>query len=165
MLGELAIKQKELVQKAYDCGHTIGSHTYDHKTLKKIDEDQLTFEIQYTNDILSNIINDDIRFIRPPYGSYNQDIIDKVNMAFILWNKDSLDWKLRDAEKVRDYIIENAEDGDIILLHDIHSTTIDGVLMAIDYLKERNYEFVSLDEMLVFRNINIETRQAYKFFK
>ena len=165
MLGQLAIKQKDLVKKVYDHGHTIGSHTYDHKNLKKLDDDKLKFEIDYTNEILSNIIGEEIRFVRPPYGSYNQDILSKVNMAFILWNVDTLDWKLRDAEKVRDYIVEHAKDGDIILLHDIHSTSVDGVIMAIDILKNEGYEFVSLDEMLVYKNINIQYNKAYRFFK
>jgi peptidoglycan/xylan/chitin deacetylase (PgdA/CDA1 family) len=86
-------------------------------------------------------------------------------MAFILWNVDTLDWKLRNAEKVRDYIVENAKDGDIILLHDIHSTSVDGVIMAIDILKNDGYEFVSLDELMVYRNISIQYNKAYRFFK
>ena len=86
-------------------------------------------------------------------------------MAFILWNVDTLDWKYRNAEKVRDYIVEHAEDGDIILLHDIHATSIDGAIMAIDILKNEGFEFVSLDEMLVFRNVNLQTNTAYRFFK
>ena len=165
MLGQLANKQPDLVKKVYNYGHTIGSHTYDHKNLTKLDDEQLTFEINHTNEILSNIIGEDIKFIRPPYGSYNQNILDKTNMAFILWNVDTLDWKLRDAEKVRDYIVKKASDGDIILLHDIHATSVDGVIMAIDILKEDGYEFVSLDELLVYRNIDIQTRKAYRFFK
>ena len=165
MLGQLAIKQKDLVKKVYDLGHTIGSHTYDHKNIKNLDEEQLKFEVDYTNQILSEIIGEDIRFLRPPYGSYSQDILNKVNMAFILWNVDTLDWKLRNAEKVRDYIVENAKDGDIILLHDIHSTSVDGVIMAIDILKNDGYEFVSLDELMVYRNISIQYNKAYRFFK
>lgn len=165
MLGELANKQKDLVKKVYDYGHTIGSHTYDHKNLKKLRDEQLFFEVNYTNEILSGIIGEDIRFIRPPYGAYNTDILSKINMAFILWNVDTLDWKYRNAEKVRDYIVEHAEDGDIILLHDIHATSIDGAIMAIDILKNEGFEFVSLDEMLVFRNVNLQTNTAYRFFK
>ena len=165
MLGEIANKQKELVKKVYDYGHTIGSHTYDHKNLRKLGDEQLFFEVNYTNEILSGIIGEDIRFIRPPYGAYNTDILSKINMAFILWNVDTLDWKYRNAEKVRDYIVEHAEDGDIILLHDIHATSVDGAIMAIDILKNEGYEFVSLDEMLVFRNVNLQTNTAYRFFK
>lgn len=165
MLGQLAVKQKELVKKVYDYGHTIGSHTYDHKNMKKLDDENLSFEVEYTNEILSDIIGDDIRFIRPPYGSYNQDILNKVNMSFILWNVDTLDWKLRNAEKVRDYIVEHAKDGDIILLHDIHSTSVEGAIMAIDILKDEGFEFVSLDEMMAYRNVNLQYNKAYRFFK
>lgn len=165
MLGQLALTQKELVKEVYDRGHTIGSHTYDHKNLKKLDLEQLKFEVDYTNEILSDIIQDEVRFLRPPYGAYNKDILDNVNMAFILWNVDTLDWKLKDAQKVCDYIVKNAKDGDIILLHDIHSTSVDGVIMAIDILKNEGYEFVSLDEMLVYRNISIQNNKAYRFFK
>jgi peptidoglycan/xylan/chitin deacetylase (PgdA/CDA1 family) len=165
MLGELAYKQPELVKKVYDYGHTIGSHTYDNKNLKKLDKEEVDFEVLRTNEILSNIINDDIRFIRPPYGSYNEDILNNVDMAFILWNVDTLDWKSRDSVKVSDYIVSHVKDGDIVLLHDIHSTSVDGAIMAIDILKEEGYEFVSLDELLVYRNINIHTNKAYRFFK
>ena len=165
MLGQLALRQKELVKEVYDRGHTIGSHTYDHKNLKKLDLEQLKFEVDYTNEILSDITQDEVRFLRPPYGAYNKDILDNVNMAFILWNVDTLDWKLKDAQKVCDYIVKNAKDGDIILLHDIHSTSVDGVIMAIDILKNEGYEFVSLDEMLVYRNISIQNNKAYRFFK
>jgi peptidoglycan/xylan/chitin deacetylase (PgdA/CDA1 family) len=130
-----------------------------------LDDENLSFEVEYTNEILSDIIGDDIRFIRPPYGSYNQDILNKVNMSFILWNVDTLDWKLRNAEKVRDYIVEHAKDGDIILLHDIHSTSVDGAIMAIDILKNEGFEFVSLDEMMAYRNVNLQYNKAYRFFK
>lgn len=165
MLGELAKRQTDLVKKAYNYGHTIGSHTYDHKNLKKLDPEEIDFEIDYTNEILSNIIGEDIKFVRPPYGAYNSDILKQVNMAFILWNEDTLDWKYRNAEKVRDYIVEHASDGDIILLHDIHATSVEGAIMAIDILKEKGFEFVSLEEMLVYKNIDIENNKAYRFFK
>ena len=165
MLGELAYKQKDLVKKVYNYGHTIGSHTYNHKNLKKLNDDELSFEVNYTNEILSGIIGEDIRFIRPPYGAYNEDILKKTDMAFILWSVDTLDWKYRNATKVRDYIVEHANDGDIILLHDIHATSVEGVIMAIDILKEQGFEFVSLDEMLVFRNIKLENNKAYRFLK
>ena len=84
---------------------------------------------------------------------------------FLLFDYLCLDWKYRNATKVRDYIVEHANDGDIILLHDIHATSVEGVIMAIDILKEQGFEFVSLDEMLVFRNIKLENNKAYRFLK
>lgn len=165
LLGELAIKQSELVKKTYDSGHTIGSHTYDHKNLKKLNDEQLASEINTTNDILKNIIGEDIKFIRPPYGAYNEDILSKVNMSFILWSVDTEDWKLRDAEKIAQFMLENVNDGDIVLLHDIHAETIDGVIKGIDLLKEQGYEFVSLEELVTYRNITLEKNKAYRHFR
>ncbi len=165
VLGELAIKQPELVKKAYDMGHTIGSHTYDHKNLKKLSDEKLKYEVGYTNKVLSEIIGDEIKYIRPPYGAYNEKILEKVDMSFILWNVDTLDWKKRDAKKLTDYLVNNVSDGDIVLMHDIHQETVEGVIAAIDILKEKGYEFVSLDELIEYKGINIETNTAYRYFK
>lgn len=165
LLGENASKQEELVKKMYDYGHTIGSHTYDHKNLKKLDDEQLKYEIDYTNEILSGIIGEEIKFLRPPYGSYDQNILSKTDMSFILWSVDTLDWKLRDSEKVAQFMAENVNDGDIVLLHDIHAETIDGAIKGIDLLKEQNFEFVSLEELIEYRKINIEKNKAYRHFK
>lgn len=165
LLGELAIKQTDLVKRAYDAGHTIGSHTYDHKNLKKLDEEQLSYEINYTNEILSNIIGEDIKFIRPPYGAYNEEILEATDMSFILWSCDTEDWKLRDADKIAQYMVDNVQDGDIVLLHDIHQETVDGVIKGIDLLKEQGYEFVSLEELIAYRNVDLQTHTAYRHFR
>ena len=165
VLGELALKQPDIVKKAYDAGHTIGSHTYDHKNLKKIDDEQLAYEVNHTNEILKEIIGTDIKFIRPPYGGYNSDILNKVDMSFILWSVDTLDWKLKDADKIADYMINNIEDGDIVLLHDIHAETIDGVIKAVDLMLAEGYAFVSLEELISYKEIDIQTHKAYRFFR
>lgn len=165
VLGELALKQPDIVKKAYDAGHTIGSHTYDHKNLKKIDDEQLAYEVNHTNGILKEIIGTDIKFIRPPYGGYNSDILNKVDMSFILWSVDTLDWKLKDADKIADYMINNIEDGDIVLLHDIHAETIDGVIKAVDLMLAEGYAFVSLEELISYKEIDIQTHKAYRFFR
>ncbi len=165
VLGELAIKQPELVKKAYDMGHTIGSHTYDHKNLKKLNDEQLEYEVYYTNKILSEIIGDEIKYIRPPYGAYNEKILEKVDMSFILWNVDTLDWKTKNADKLAQYLLKNVQDGDIVLMHDIHEETIEGVIKGIDLLKENGFEFVSLDELIAYRHITLETNTAYRHFK
>lgn len=165
VLGELALKQPDIVKKAYDAGHTIGSHTYDHKNLKKIDDEQLAYEVNHTNGILKEIIGTDIKYIRPPYGGYNSDILNKVDMSFILWSVDTLDWKLKDADKIADYMINNIEDGDIVLLHDIHVETIDGVIKAVDLMLAEGYAFVSLEELISYKEIDIQTHKAYRFFR
>lgn len=165
VLGELALKQPDLVRKAYNMGHTIGSHTYDHKNLKKISEEEISYEVDYTNEILSGIIDSEIKFLRPPYGGYNKEILESIDMTFILWNKDSMDWDLKDPDKLALYLIENIEDGDIVLMHDIHQETIDGVIKALDILEDQGYVFVSLEELIAYRGIDVEPNTAYRSFK
>lgn len=165
LLGELAAKQADLVKRAYDSGHTIGSHTYDHKNLTKLEIEEVIYEIDYTNQILSEIIGADIKFLRPPYGSYNEKLLEIIDMSFILWSVDTEDWLLRDANKLAMYMVNNIEDGDIVLMHDIHAETIHGVIKGIDLLKEQGYEFVSLEELIEYRKINLESHTAYRHFR
>lgn len=165
MLGELASKQPELVKMIYDSGHTIASHTYDHKNLKKLKDEQLKFEVDYTNEILKNITGEDVKFLRPPYGSYNKNILKNVDMTFILWSVDTLDWKLRDVDKITEEIVKSADDGEIILLHDIHAETVEAAIKAVDILQEQGYAFVSLDELATYKNINIKSNTAYRYMK
>ena len=165
MLGELANRQPELVKYIYTTGHTIGSHTYDHKNLKKLKDEQLEYEINHTNEILKNITGHNVLFLRPPYGAYNQSILNKVNMSFILWSYDTLDWKLRNVEKVTNEIIKGAKDGEIILLHDIHSESVEAAIKAIDILQNEGYAFVSLEEMIAYKNVKIAPNSAYRYFR
>ena len=86
-------------------------------------------------------------------------------MTFILWNKDSLDWKKKDAKKVKEYLVNNLEDGDIVLLHDLYKTSIDGVLEAIDELQKKNFAFVSIDELSRIKNIELKTHSVYNYIR
>lgn len=165
LVGDRAEKQGELVKKMYDKGHSIGSHSYDHKRLTKLKDEQLDIEINTTNQILKDIIGEDIKYLRPPYGSYDKNLLNKINMSFILWNVDTEDWQSRDTQKVCDSIVSHAQDGNIILLHDLYQTSVDGALCAIDILEKEDFAFVSLDEMVEYKNIDIKTNTAYRYFK
>ncbi len=165
MLGELANKQKELVKFAYDSGHTIGSHSYDHKNLKKIKASLYSYEIDYTNEILKSIIGEEIKFIRPPYGAYNDDVLNYTDMSFILWSVDTLDWKLRNVNKVKKEIIKGASDGQVILLHDLHKESVEAAIKAVDELQKDGYAFVSLEELIAYKNIDIQGKKVYRSFK
>ncbi len=86
-------------------------------------------------------------------------------MNHILWNVDTLDWKYKNSNRVYKEIIKHAEDGNIILLHDIFKTSVNGVLKAIDELKKQGYEFVTIDEMVYLKNIKLDKLKTYFYFK
>lgn len=165
LVGSRISSQKELIKRMYNSGHSVGSHSYNHKNLTKLTDEQLLKEINDTNELISQITGEDVKYLRPPYGSYNKDLLNKINMTFILWNVDTLDWQSRDSQKVCDNIINSAKDGAIILLHDLYQTSVDGALCAIDKLQEQGYAFVSIDEMIKLKNIDLKTNTAYRYFK
>ena len=81
-------------------------------------------------------------------------------MYTILWNIDTEDWKYKDAQKIKDNILNHAHDGAIILLHDIYNTSVEGALLAMEELKDE-YAFVTIDEMIELKNIQLDKNKSY----
>lgn len=165
MVGNRLEKQADLVKRIFDEGHTVGNHSFSHKNLSKLNIDGYLYEIDHTNQLIKNITGQDVTFIRPPYGSYKTSILENVNMSFILWNVDTLDWKSRNAQKIYEEAIKDIEDGDIVLFHDLYETSVDGAIMAMDYLTTQGFAFVSLDEMYRLKKIEPEKNKAIRHFE
>ena len=82
-------------------------------------------------------------------------------MPMILWNIDTLDWKTKNAKKTIKAVMKDVKDGDIILLHDIHSTTIDAMEELIPMLLEEGYQPVTVSEMAAVKGIQMEAGERY----
>ena len=78
---------------------------------------------------------------------------------------DTLDWKYRDANNVCNEILKSSHDGAIILLHDIYKSSIDGALMAMDKLEDDGYAFVTIEEMAILKNRELDNEITYYNFK
>lgn len=165
VVGNRVKKYEDVLKEAYLMGNQIGSHTYSHKNLLYLNEEEITKEIEKTNEAIYNVIGTKPTIIRVPYGNINKKIRSISNMNHILWNVDTLDWKYKNSNRVYKEIIKYAEDGNIILLHDIFKTSVNGVLKAIDELKKQGYEFVTIDEMVYLKNIKLDKSKTYFNFK
>ena len=165
VVGNREKKYEDVLKEAYLMGNQIGSHTYSHKNLLYLNEEEITKEIEKTNEAIYNVIGTKPTIIRVPYGNINKKIRSISNMNHILWNVDTLDWKYKNSNRVYKEIIKHAEDGNIILLHDIFKTSVNGVLKAIDELKKQGYEFVTIDEMVYLKNIKLDKSKTYFNFK
>ena len=87
------------------------------------------------------------RYLRPPYGSFDDNVVADVQMPVILWSLDPLDWKDRDAGLVVERMKE-ASSGAIILAHDIYTTTIAAIPAVLEALAARGVQFVTVSELL-----------------
>ena len=82
-------------------------------------------------------------------------------MYNILWDLDTEDWKYKDKNKIAKYIIDNAHDGGIILLHDLYETSVDGALLAMEKLQKEGYAFVTIEEMATLKNVHLDKSKSY----
>ena len=164
VLGSRVPYYKNTILKMKQNNHQIASHFYSHKDLTKMNTNEILNEKNNTNNLIKNITEEDTLYFRPPYGAYNINVLNTINMYPILWSVDTLDWKYRDENYIYNYIINNAKDGDIILLHDLYKTSIDASLKAINTLKKQGYNFVTVKELHTLRNINLNTKTPYYKF-
>ena len=161
VLGSRVNNYKDTLTKAYKMGNTIGSHTYSHSNLLKLDNYSVMDEIKKTNETIKNITGSETIYLRPPYGNINFDIKNISNMYTILWDLDTEDWKNKDKDRIADYIVSNAHDGAIVLLHDLYETSVDGALLAMERLEKEGYAFVTIDEMIKIKDIQLDINKNY----
>lgn len=161
VLGSKVKNYKDTLTKAYKMGNTIGSHTYSHSNLLNLDNYSIIDEIKKTNETIKNITGSETIYLRPPYGNINSNIKKLSNMYTILWDLDTEDWKYKDKNRIADYIVSNAHDGAIVLLHDLYETSVDGALLAMERLEKEGYAFVTIDEIIKIKNIQLDINKSY----
>ena len=163
MLGECAESYPAVVERAYREGHQIANHSWSHANMIYLSGEDISREFRRTNEVLNENSGGAVGFVaRVPYGNYSDAVRAAVGMPIIGWSVDPLDWKYRDAETVRKNIVSGAFDGAIILVHDIHPTSVEGALRAVDDLTAAGYEFVTVRELFRRRGITLRNGEVYR---
>ena len=146
--GENAQNYPNIIRREQEEGHLIGNHTYSHIQLTSGNRETFREELVKTNEILENITGEKVSFVRPPNGSWDKSFEKELNMFPVLWNIDPLDWCSHNAECIAAKVVENAGDGDIILMHDYYDTSVTAALEVVDVLQKRGFQFVTVEEIL-----------------
>ena len=151
VLAPSAEQHPELLKRMKAEGHTIGNHTKSHRQLNTLSPEQVSQEIDAGNAAIKKATGQGTRWVRPPYGATNATV-DQVTrdkgVSQALWDVDTVDWKDRNSEHVCSSAVQGARAGSIVLMHDIHPTTVDAADCVIDGLRAKGLEPVSLDRLL-----------------
>lgn len=162
MLGQNVINNKEVVKDVHNRGNEIGIHTWSHPQLTNLSQDSIKKQVEQTSDAIYNIIGFRPTLVRPPYGAFNTTVRNALkDYSLILWNIDSLDWKSRDENQIVPLVMNNVEDGDIILLHDIHSTTVPAVEKIVSELDKQGYQMVTVSELIEAKGYDRAITQVF----
>lgn len=151
MLGQNAAHFPELAKRVADEGHEIANHSISHANLKAIGPEAIKNEMIDSMDQIEQATGVRPETFRPPYGNYNQTVIDTAvdsDQAIIMWSVDTLDWQSRNANAILEKVKYNTRSGSIVLMHDIHATTADALPQIMEYLSNEGYEFVTVSELM-----------------
>ena len=149
LVGENIGNNEALVKRMAEEGHLIGNHTFSHVQLTKMKKEDACREVQQTNERICAVTGAPVLYIRPPYGSWNDELQAEIPMTVTLWNLDSEDWKSQNTGKIVELVESEAKEGSIILLHDIFDTSVEAALRIVDDLTAQGYTFVTVDELLL----------------
>lgn len=164
VIGTNVKRYPEEIKKMQEIGCEIGNHSYDHEDLSKLKKKGLKEQVNATNKIVKEITGYGVTLMRPPYGAISNTMKKQLEQPMILWNIDTLDWKTRNTKKTIRAVMKDVKDGDIILLHDIHSETIDAAIKLIPKLQEKGYQLVTVSEMAAAKGIKLEAGERYTDF-
>ena len=164
MLGQKVSSYPDVVKKMKEIGCELGNHSYSHQNLAKASVAGITDELGKTNAGIAQIAGEGATVMRPPYGAISDTLKSTVGMPMILWNIDTLDWKTRNAQKTIETTMNNVDDGDIILLHDIHTESVDAALQLIPKLQEAGYQLVTVSELAAAKGVTLENGGRYTDF-
>lgn len=152
VLGENAARNKGILARAAAEGHEIASHTWDHANLTKLSHAQIASEMDRTAAVIREATGRMPALMRPPYGATNPSIVDHMMTQYgtpsVLWDVDTVDWKHPGVDVVINRAVQQARNGSIILLHDIHASTLQAVEGVVEGLLARGFKLVTVSQLL-----------------
>ena len=141
IIGNQAKKYPELVKLIINNGHKIGNHSFSHLNGFSTNNNKYLEDVEQAK----KYIDSDI--FRPPYGKITPFQIKKLKKDFkiIMW--DIMSWDFKEniyPNKIYKNVIDNVENGSIILFHNNLKSYINlknSLEIILEKLKEKEYQF------------------------
>ena len=149
LIGKNIISNEELVKKISEEGHSIGNHTYYHRTNFPIcSKSKITKDLEKTNKTLERITFKKTKLFRPPFGITNPNInfvLKKLNLKSVGWGIRSLDTVTKDSKKLYKKVKNGIDKGQsIVLFHDRCESTLEILENVIIYCNEKKLKCVTI---------------------
>ena len=155
----------DIAQRIFEEGHEIGFHGYSHDSMKTMSRRQIAQELMDTESLLPEGCHP--AFLRPP-GGFSSDAVQQVaqarGLAILHWSVDPKDWEVHSEQAIEKAVLGQVRDGDIILLHDMTTASVEAALDIVDALLKQDFEFVTVSELARLRGIRPRAGAVYKKF-
>lgn len=155
----------EIAQRIYDEGHEIGFHGFSHDSMRSMSRRAIGQELIDSKALLP--VGCEPVFFRPP-GGFVTDGVRQVavarQLALLSWSVDPKDWATDSVQSIGQAVLKNIKDGDIVLLHDMTTSSVQAALDIVDTLQKQGYRFVTVSELAKLRQARIRPGEVYTSF-
>lgn len=167
MVGQNVQANPSIARDIARAGNQIGNHSWNHADLTRLSAAGVSSQFSRTDAAIKKATGVKPTTVRPPYGANNATVRRVAARPLVNWSIDTLDWKYRDTARLIRVVNSQTRPGDIVLMHDIHRTTVSAVPSIIQGLKARGFHFVTVDQLfapakLTAGKVVYSNRAAYR---
>ena len=155
----------DITQRIFDEGHEIGYHGFSHKTMQDMSRKTIGQELIDSRALLPE--GCEPVFFRPPGGFVTdgvRQVAEARQLAILSWSVDPKDWATTSVGNIETAVLKRVQDGDIILLHDMTTSSVQAALDIVDVLQEQGFRFVTVSELARLRKVPIRPGRMYERF-
>lgn len=163
LVGDRISHHTDVIRRMITLGCELGNHSYGHIDLSKISIDEINAQLQSSEDALASFIGSNYlpQLVRPPFGNTSESLLKHCPYPIIVWSIDTRDWSHQNASKTIQEVMENVQDGDIILMHDLYNATAEATEVLVKQLIECGYQLVTVSEMFEAKQIELQAGKVY----
>lgn len=148
--GQWVENEPEMLSKIISKGHEIGNHGFFHKDQEYLNYEQNYDEINVNHNLVKTLTNIEMNLFAPPSGSFNKSTLQASNdlgYKTIMWSKDTIDWRDKDANLIFTRATSKVVGGDLILAHPTECT-LKALPLILEYYKLNNLIATTVSECL-----------------
>lgn len=148
--GKWAEKNPELLKEMKAAGHSIQNHGYKHLHFNNISAEEASKQIKKAEEIINKTVGEKPRFFAPPYGEYNQQLLDVVaalDYELIMWSIDTIDWQRPDPATIVKRVSNKLHNDAIILMHPT-DPTVKALPAMLEKIKQDGYKMITIDKII-----------------
>lgn len=164
MLGQNVEAYPEIAKKVSDAGMELGNHSYSHPDLVTIGAEAAAQQVSNTDAALKAATGFEATVMRPPGGSFNDSVKAAIDHPLIIWSIDTRDWATKSEDQTYQVVMDNAQDGSVVLMHDIHEWSVKAAIRMIPDLIAKGFKLVTVSELAEAKGETLQSGNAYYYF-
>lgn len=164
VLGQNVEAYPEIAKELSDAGMELGNHSYSHPDLVTIGAEAAAQQVSNTDAALKAATGFEATVMRPPGGSFNDSVKAAIDHPLIIWSIDTRDWATKSEDQTYQVVMDNAQDGSVVLMHDIHEWSVKAAIRMIPDLIAKGFKLVTVSELAEAKGKTLQSGNAYYYF-